>query len=285
VGIDPGDRSKRGTERVTETGAGPGAIRDRWGVGTVTLGGWCAIANSFSAELMGRSGFDWVCIDQQHGLAGPDALVPMIQALGLSATPAFVRVPWNEPASIMRALDAGAQGVIVPLVNTGAEAAAAVAAARYAPLGERSWGPARPLQEIPGYTPALGNRRVIVAVQIETVEAIRNLDQILDVTGVDAVFVGPSDLALTAGWEPTLSPKRDEHRQLILDVLAAAHRRSVVAGIYSGGLEMSRVWLEVGFDMIAVSSDTLLLKGAAVEILRALRSPDRGTEPSSPLTY
>jgi 4-hydroxy-2-oxoheptanedioate aldolase len=268
---------------MTDTGAGPGAIRDRWAVARVTLGGWCAIGNSFSAELMGWAGFDWVCVDQQHGLVGPDALVPMIQALGLSATPAFVRVPWNEPASIMRALDAGAQGVIVPLVNTRADAAAAVAAARYAPLGERSWGPARPLHEIVGYSPALGNRRVIVVVQIETVEAIRNLEEILGVAGVDAVFVGPSDLAVTAGWQPTLSPKLDEHRQLILDVLTAAHRHGIPAGIFCGGLEMAGTWLKAGFDMLAVSSDTLLLKGAAVEILRALRTPEtpRGPQPGS----
>lgn len=264
---------------MNEGMAGPGAIRDLWAVGRVTLGGWCAIGNSFSAELMGRAGFDWVCVDQQHGLVGPDALVPMIQALSLTSTPAFVRVPWNEPASIMRALDAGAQGVIVPLVNSAAEAEAAVSAARYAPLGQRSWGPARPLQEIPGYDPTLGNRRVVVVVQIETVEAIANLEEILIVPGVDAVFVGPSDLALSAGWEPTLTPRREEHRKLILDILATAHRKAVPAGVYCGGLEMANQWRTAGFDMLAVSSDSLLLKGAAVEMLRTLRS-ESAPEPS-----
>jgi 4-hydroxy-2-oxoheptanedioate aldolase len=259
---------------MSATSAGPGAIRDRWAVGTVTLGGWCSIGNSFSAELMGRAGFDWVCVDQQHGLIGPDALIPMIQALGLTATPAFVRVPWNEPAGIMRALDMGAQGVIVPLVNSAADAVAAVAAARYAPLGERSWGPARPLQEITDYSPALGNRRVIVAAQIETVEAIRNVDTILSVPGIDAAFVGPSDLALSAGWEPTLSPTRDEHRQLILEVLAAAHRHGIPAGVYCGGLEMAVAWRQAGFEMLAVSSDSLLLKGGAADVLRSLRTDE-----------
>jgi 4-hydroxy-2-oxoheptanedioate aldolase len=259
---------------MTEANAGPYAIRDRWRVGEVTLGGWCSIGNSFSAEFMGRSGFDWVCVDQQHGLVGPDALVPMIQALSMTRTASFVRVPWNEPAAIMRVLDAGAQGVIVPLVNTLADAEQAVAAARYPPDGGRSWGPARPLQEIDGYSPAIGNRRVIVAVQIETVEAIANLDAILGVAGVDAVFVGPSDLALSAGWLPTLTPDRDEHRQLILGILATAHARGTVAGIYCGGPQMALEWRAAGFDMLAVTSDTIILKTGATGALRALRSQD-----------
>jgi 4-hydroxy-2-oxoheptanedioate aldolase len=256
---------------MTESNAGPYAIRDRWRVGEVTLGGWCAIGNSFSAEFMGRAGFDWVCVDMQHGLVGPDVLVPMVQALSLTRTPAFVRVPWNEPAAIMRALDTGAQGVIVPLVNTASDAEQAVSAARYPPRGGRSWGPARPLQEIDGYSTAIGDRRTIVAVQIETVEAVANLDAILGVDGVDAVFVGPSDLALTAGWPPTLTPDREEHRTLILEVLARAHARGIVAGVYCGGRPMAIEWRAAGFDMLAVTSDTIILKSGAAAALQGLR--------------
>jgi 4-hydroxy-2-oxoheptanedioate aldolase len=228
---------------------------------------------------MGRSGFDWVCIDQQHGLATPDDLVPMIQALTLTQTPAFVRVPWNEPAAIMKALDAGAQGVVVPLIDTADEAERAVFAARYPPHGGRSWGPARPLQEISGYAPAIGDRRTIVAVQIETVEAVANLREILRVPGIDAVFVGPSDLALTAGWPPTLTPDRAEHRAMILEILAVAHAHDVVAGIYCGGVEMAHEWHQAGFEMLAITSDALILKGGATKAVQALR--DGSAAPST----
>jgi 4-hydroxy-2-oxoheptanedioate aldolase len=259
---------------MNEPNAGPDAIRHRWRPGSVTLGGWCAIGNSYSAELMGRAGFDWVCVDQQHGMVGPDALVPMLQALSLTRTPAFVRVPWNEPASIMRALDAGAQGLVIPLVNTPADAAAAVSAARYPPLGDRSWGPARPLHEIDDYSPELGNRRVIVAVQIETVRAVSDVDAILSVVGVDAAFVGPSDLALSAGWEPTLIPRRPEHRNLIMQVMRSAHEHGMPAGIYCGSAEMAAAWRDAGFEMLAVSSDAIILKSGAVDAVRRLRNAE-----------
>jgi 4-hydroxy-2-oxoheptanedioate aldolase len=256
---------------MTDSNAGPYAIRDRWAAGQVTLGGWCAIGNSFSAELMARSGFDWICIDQQHGMVSPDALLPMVQALSITGTPAFVRVAWNDPAVIMRALDTGAQGVIVPLVNTAADAELAVDAARYPPRGGRSWGPARPLHEIAGYTPEIGDRRTIVTVQIETVEAVENLDAILDVPGVDGVFVGPSDLALTAGWMPTLTPTVDEHRAMILRILEVAHAHDVVAGIYCGGPAMAVEWRDAGFDMLAVTSDSIILKSGAIAALKQVR--------------
>jgi 4-hydroxy-2-oxoheptanedioate aldolase len=223
---------------------------------------------------MGRSGFDWVCIDQQHGLATPEALVPMIQALALTQTPAFVRVPWNEPSAIMKALDAGAQGVIVPLIDSAAEAERAVFAARYPPNGGRSWGPQRPIQEIRGYSPAIGDRRTIVAVQIESVEAVANLREILRVPGIDAVFVGPSDLALTAGWMPALTPDRDEHRAMILEILAVAHEEGVVAGVYCGGIEMAQEWHSAGFEMLAITSDALILKGGATKAVQAVRDGD-----------
>ena len=118
-------------------------LRELWDGTEATIGGWCSIPSPFSAEMMGRSGFDWVCIDTQHGVIGYDQMMPMLQALSITATPAFVRVPWNQPDHIMKALDAGAQGVIVPMVSTEEDAKAAVAAAKYPPVGMRSWGPIR----------------------------------------------------------------------------------------------------------------------------------------------
>jgi len=113
-------------------------LREVWDRGGASVGGWCVIPSPFSAELMGLSGFDWVCLDMQHGLIGYDALVPMLQALSRTGTPSFVRVPWNPPDHIMKALDAGAQGLGGPMVNSTAEAEAATGACRYPPRGDRS---------------------------------------------------------------------------------------------------------------------------------------------------
>lgn len=229
------------------------------------MGGWCGIANPFSAEVVARAGFDWVCVDQQHGLVGPDGLPSMLQAIELAGVPSLVRVPWNEPAAIMRAFDAGATGVVVPLVNSRADAERAVRAGRYPPAGDRSWGPTRPAQSVSGYTPALGNERSLMVVQIETAEAVDALDDILDVDGVDAVFVGPSDLALSYGLAPTLTPRLPEHTEAILQVRDAARRRGVPAGIYCGDPAMARRWRSEGFVVLAIASDVVLLRAAATD--------------------
>src|SRR2546423_2659269 len=163
-------------------------LRELWDGGGVTVGGWCVIPSAFSAELMGRCGFDWVCVDTRHGLVGYDQLAVMLQALSITGTPAFVRVPWNSPGDIMKALDAGAQGVIVPMVNSAEEARAAVGACRYPPDGYRSWGPIRAALGVDGYTPATANRRVVVAGVIETVAGVAPPHQIVPVPRAGAAF-------------------------------------------------------------------------------------------------
>src|SRR5438034_9539457 len=152
------------------------ALRELWDRGGVTVGGWCVMPSAFSAELMARCGFDWLCIDTQHGLIGYDQMTLMLQAVAITGTPAFVRVPWNQPDHIMKALDAGAQGVIVPMVDNEEDARAAVRAAKYPPLGTRSWGPIRAALDVPDYSPETANRRTIVAVMIETPGGVENLD-------------------------------------------------------------------------------------------------------------
>ncbi|HEY3194225.1 MAG TPA: aldolase/citrate lyase family protein, partial [Candidatus Dormibacteraeota bacterium] len=119
------------------------SLRERWKAGEPTLGAWCTIPSPWTAEVAARSGHDWVCIDTQHGLIGYDVMLPMLQAISAGSVPSFVRVPWNEPGAIMKALDAGAGGVIVPMVNSVEQAKAAVDACRYPPHGIRSMGPTR----------------------------------------------------------------------------------------------------------------------------------------------
>ncbi len=235
-----------------------------------TVGGWCVIPSPFSAELMGRAGFDWVCIDTQHGLIGYDSLVVMLQALSGTGTPSFVRVPWNEPEPIMKALDAGAEGIVVPMVNSRGEAERAVGACRYPPAGYRSWGPVRAALGVAGYTAESANRRTVVAVMIETRAGVAAADEILSVPGVDAVYVGPNDLAISYGLQPSADPSDPEHVGAIESILAAAKRHRVTAGIHCGGPEIAERWRSLGFGMLNVNSDAVFLRGTAQAVAKRL---------------
>ena len=166
-----------------------GGMRAIIASGEPSYGGWCMIPSAFCAEIVSASGCGWMVIDQQHGLIGDEEMRLMVQAAGIRRTPVLVRVPWNEPAAIMRALDAGADGVVVPMVNDVVEAERATRASHYPPLGYRSWGPLRSLMAVPAYRPPLGNEQAVCLVMIETVEGFNTLDAILEVPGVDGVLV------------------------------------------------------------------------------------------------
>jgi 4-hydroxy-2-oxoheptanedioate aldolase len=249
-----------------------GELRALWDAGGVTVGAWCVIPSTFSAELLGRSGVDWVCIDTQHGLIGYDRMVPMLQALSGTGTPALVRVRWNEPAEIMKALDAGAQGVVVPMVNSPQEARAAAGACRYPPDGYRSWGPVRAALGVDGFSPATANQAVICAIMIETADGLARVDEILSVPGIDAVYVGPNDMAVTHGMPPDSDARDPRHRGLIRGVLEACIRHGVVPGIHCGSVETAAAWREEGFRMLNVNSDAVFLRQGAQAVAGALRA-------------
>jgi len=257
------------------------SLRELWDRGGVTVGGWCVIPSPFSAELMGRSGFDWVCVDTQHGLIGFDQMAPMLQTLAVTGTPAFVRVPWNTPGDIMKALDAGAQGVIVPMVNSADEARRVVGACRYPPDGYRSWGPIRAALGVDGYSPEVGNRRVVVAVMIETADGVAAADEIVAVHGVDAVYVGPNDLAITHGMQPSADAFTDEHAELVTRVLAACQRHGVVPGIHCGSADTARRWRDRGFRMLNVTSDAVFIRTGASAVVKALAEAPAPAQPAS----
>jgi 4-hydroxy-2-oxoheptanedioate aldolase len=250
-------------------------LRELWDEGKTTVGGWCVIPSPFTAELMGRAGYDWVCIDTQHGLIGYDQMLLMLQALSATGTPAIVRVPWNEPAAIMKALDAGAQGVIVPLVSSAADAREAAGACRYPPQGYRSWGPTRAALQVGGYSPESANRAVVCIVMIETPGAMAELDEILSVPGIDGIYVGPNDLALTHGMKPDATASAPEHRRLIETILAACDAHHVTAGIHCAGPETALGWREAGFRMLNVDNDALFVRGGAARVLEAMRGTKR----------
>jgi 4-hydroxy-2-oxoheptanedioate aldolase len=236
-----------------------------------TLGGWCAIPNWLSAEIVGRAGFDWVCVDTQHGPIGVSEMASMLQALSAAGVPALVRVPWNEPAAIYRALDAGASGVIVPLVNSPGEAEAAAQACRFAPAGTRSYGPTVAALRHPAFGAETANGEVVCIVQIETEEAISSVDAIAGVEGIDGLFVGPADLGLSIGT-PAGDVTNERFRDATRRVVRAALDHHKVPAIFCGTIDAALTARSDGFRMLAVQSDVRLLRAAASEAIARLRA-------------
>jgi 4-hydroxy-2-oxoheptanedioate aldolase len=232
--------------------------------------------SAFAAEIVSASGCDWLCIDLQHGLIAEETMRLMVQAAAIRSTPVLVRVPWNEPGSIMRALDAGAEGVIVPMVNTSEEAKLAVSASRYPPLGIRSWGPLRSGMAESGFTASIGNERTLCIVMIETVVAFDNLEQILDVPGVDGVLVGPNDLAISHSGDNAGAARAPKDVAMIQRIAEVCRSRSVIAAISCAAIDADR-WERVGYSLIALPSDAALLGAGMASELAVARSKSRST--------
>ena len=243
-------------------------LRQLLETGRPTVGGWCMIPSILSAEAVGRSGFDWVGVDTQHGLIGYETMAGMLQAVTAAGVPSVVRVSENRPGEIMKALDAGAHGIIVPLVNTAADAAAAVGACRYPPRGMRSLGPVRASWTIDGYSPAKANDAVVCLVQIETVEATQNAAEILSVPGVDGVFIGPMDLALSAGVTPTLRIEDMQHLDLIDRAADECKRRNLVLGTACSGSEAVIKWAERGYTFMSCGTDDHIIRNTCAREAR-----------------
>ena len=169
-------------------------IKEMWRAGKCPTLGWLSVSHGFTAEVMARQGFDALCVDLQHGTSEMKDVAPLLQAISQTDTVPVVRVAWNDPAAIMKALDLGAYGIIVPLVNNAGEAAMAVAACRYPPVGMRSSGPVRAVHYGGADYVAHANDEIVVMAMIETKEGIANLDAICATPGLDAVYIGPADL-------------------------------------------------------------------------------------------
>ncbi|MGP0032135.1 MAG: HpcH/HpaI aldolase family protein [Acidimicrobiales bacterium] len=246
------------------------SLRAMWDEGGAALGGWLTVPSGFSAEIMAHSGFDWVCVDMQHGLIDYTQMAQMLQGISSTETVPLVRVPWNEPGIIGKSLDAGAWGVIVPMVNSRDEAEAAVAACRYAPEGHRSYGPLRA-----NYYAGTGyfdraNREVLCIVMVETRRAIDHVDEILSVPGVDAVYIGPADLSVTLGLAPAPDHPDPRFTDALERVLDAARRHGVIPGI-AGNADTAVKRLGQGFRMVEVASDARLLGVGAGRALQQVR--------------
>lgn len=245
-------------------------MKTLWRSGGVAYGAWLALPDTASAEITARIGWDYCCVDMQHGYADYRTAVTMLQAVNLGASAPTVRVPWNEQGIIGRMLDAGAMNLIIPMVNSVEEAQAAVSSCRYPPLGSRSHGPIRAaLQEGPQYS-GTANDEVACIPMIETVAAVDSIDEILSVPGVDAVYVGPSDLSISYGLGPGNSDDDPTWTAAIELVVARCEVHGVVPGIHSTP-QLAGRRRDQGFRMITVVSDAGLLGSAMTQELAAVR--------------
>lgn len=248
------------------------SFRDRIRGRQQVLGYWCVLDAPVATERIARLGYDYVAIDMQHGLVGYAGMVNSLTAIDASqAAVGVIRVGENDPAPIGRALDAGAVGVIVPLVDTAGDAARAVEAARYG-LGRRSYGPMRSGLRI-GPTPADADAAVAVIVMIETAAGLDNVEEIARVDGVDALYVGPSDLRLAIGGA-TSSDRSvdDEFEAAVRRVAAAAEAAGIGAGIHTPAGDVAARRLAEGFTFASVASDLVHLENVAGVHLVAARN-------------
>lgn len=246
-------------------------LREAWDEGRTAFGLWSAAPGFFGAEILGSVGPDYVCVDQQHGLVGYDAMTPMLGAIEASGSAAISRVLSNDPFEIMKTLDAGARAVIVPLVNSPEEAAEAVAACRYPPRGNRSYGPVRASGVVGSSEPEVLDSEVLCIVMVETREALERVDDIAATPGLDGIYVGPADLALSLGLAPTLEITHEEHARAVRRIRESCREHGIAAGIHANSGEWARRHAEAGFDMVTVATDASLLKTAALGELDAAR--------------
>src|SRR5262245_19458232 len=209
-------------------------IRTIWKEGGAVVNGWLAIPTVFSAETMAHQGWDSLTIDLQHGVVDYQAAVATLRAISSPPTVPVVRVPWLEPGILMKMLDAGAYGVICPMVNTREDAQRLVAYTHYAPRGTRSFGPIRALLYGGADYPQHANDTIVTFAMIETAQALDNLDSILSVEGLDAVYIGPSDLSLALGCRPVFDDVDPPVKQAIEHILARAKAHNVRAGVHNG---------------------------------------------------
>ncbi len=246
-------------------------LKSKWARGEITVNGWLSIPASFSAEVMAHQGFDSLTVDMQHGVVDYQVAVTMLQAISTTPVIPLARVPWNDPGRLMKILDAGVYGVICPMISTRAQAEALVEACKYPPRGYRSWGPVRASIYAGGDYGDHANAETLAIPMIETAQALENLDEILSVPGVDAIYVGPSDLSLALGCKPRL----DQTEQPVVDaqrlIAAACKRHGVVAGIHNNTAAYALRMAAEGYQFLTLASDARFLAAKAAEQVGEVR--------------
>ncbi|MEP7357141.1 MAG: aldolase/citrate lyase family protein [Anaerolineales bacterium] len=238
--------------------------------GKPAIGAGAVLGSPIAAELMSQSGYDWIIVDCQHGDWEDDGALQAFRAISLGGAVPMARVRQNDYGAIGRLLDRGALGIIVPMINNAAEARAAVYAARYAPLGGRSWGPFLAGYHGPDYG-AWAEAEIWLAVQIETVQGVENAEAIMATEGIDGCWIGPKDLARSMGVDINTPAGRQAHEDAILKVLAACRKTGKVPGIDAKAGGGTQRWLDHGFLFVTTTSDADLLLAGSETVLKELR--------------
>ncbi len=246
-------------------------VKERLRAGEPSIGTFMALGSPLGAEQLAHAGFDWLVIDQEHGAIDATLTQSLLQAISTTETVPLVRVPWNGGDWIKRALDAGAYGVIVPMVNDRADAQAAVAAVRYPPQGTRSIGGSRTRLYGGADYVERANEEILLIVQIESAQAVENAREILSVPGIDAYFIGPGDLCASLGLPNTWEPDFPEFWAAIDQVQRVAREIGVPSGIHASAGRAAAM-IERGYRFVAVGFDIAFMASAATAALQVARA-------------
>ena len=240
--------------------------------GKSAVNGWLQIPNSFTAELMANQNWDSLTLDMQHGVIDYSNAVGMLQAISTTKVVPMARVNWNEPGQIMKILDAGAYGIICPMVSNKKEAENFVNACMYPPNGYRSYGPIRGLVYGGSDYADESNNEILKFAMIETKESLDNLDEIMKTPGLDGIYIGPADLSLAIGQKPSFDkPEGDPVYDVIMKILEHAKKNNIVAGIQNGKPEYAEKMINKGFQLVTIGSDQRYMTAAAKEALSKLK--------------
>ena len=244
--------------------------------GKSAVNGWLQIPNSFTAELMANQNWDSLTLDMQHGVIDYSNAISMLQAISTTKVVPLARVNWNEPGQIMKILDAGAYGIICPMVSNRKEAENFVQACMYPPKGYRSYGPIRGLVYGGVDYAEKANDEILKFAMIETKESLNNLDEIMQTPGLDGIYIGPADLSLALGEKPSFDkPEGDPVYKVVMKILEHAKKNKIIAGIQNGQPEYADKMIKKGFQLVTIGSDQRYMTGAAKVALSKLKKDQK----------
>src|SRR5213593_986433 len=241
--------------------------------GEPAVGTWLTLPDPVAAHLMARVGFDWLTVELEHTPVNLETAVQSFTVIAGSGCVPLARVPWNSGENIKRVLDTGAWGIVVPMVNSRADAQAAVAAARYAPLGARTIGGqlhAANFETDSATYYARANDEILVVLMAEHILAIEAAEEILSVPGIDVVFIGPNDLHNSMGKPPAFDSEHKEFVDAVQHILKTARKRGVAAGIHVVDATAAKRRIDEGFQFIAITSEAGMMLSKAQEFARFL---------------
>jgi len=244
--------------------------------GGSAINGWLQIPNSFTAELMANQNWDSLTLDMQHGVIDYSHAISMLQAISTTEVVPLARVNWNEPGQIMKILDAGAYGIICPMVSNRKEAENFVKACMYPPRGYRSYGPIRGLvYGGPDYADE-ANNEILKFAMIETKESLDNLDEIMQTPGLDGIYIGPADLSLALGEKPSFDkPEGDPVYNVIMKILEHAKKNKIIAGIQNAQPEYAQKMIKKGFQLVTIGTDQRFMTAAVKAALSTIRKDQK----------